>query len=144
MYGHVCLCELLHRVLQSALSDVGSMEMSLCMTAYRFLSAVAEKSRLTGICRQLLLSSGALHAALFASCIFPPSSGLRRLGLEVCDSMEGVDCTGSLIDLPCRSALQLLRNFRRKDLDDLSNHLKFHEKTGRTALTTTGIERLPH
>jgi hypothetical protein len=68
---------------QAALNDVPALEMSLCIFAFRFLAAATEKCKLTGSTRQLLLLSGALHASLFASLVYPPASGLRRQGLEV-------------------------------------------------------------
>lgn len=70
--------------IEAALEDVGSMEMSLCVAAYRFLSYVTEKGKLIDSSRKLVMVAGTLHAALFGSLAYPQSSGLRRLALEVC------------------------------------------------------------
>ena len=114
------------------------MEMSLCGAGYRFMSYLTERSKLTDPARRVLLVSGSLHAALFGSVAYPQSSGLRRLAMEVCVCVcvrvsESDDAALGIVLLS-----QLLRNYRRKDLDELSVHIKSHEQLKPSAVTAAG------
>lgn len=136
------------------------MEYSLCTAAFRFLSHATDKSggKPSGTCRQLLLVSRTLHAALFASFVYPPSSGLRRLGLEVSDvrrlsnslilsavnqhviskCLEWLRHQLALLLFIESHCSQLLRLFKRKDLEELSAHLKHSEMLAPSSVTSAG------
>ena len=100
---------------QTAFRDVSPMEMSLCSASLRFLSFIADKAKMSSACRQLFLVSGGIRASLFASAVYPPSSSLRRLAMEV------------------------VRHIRRRDLDELAQHVRMHDGLLPSAMTSAGM-----
>ncbi len=100
---------------QTAFRDVSPMEMSLCSASLRFLSFIADKAKTSSACRQLFLVSGGIRASLFASAVYPPSSSLRRLAMEV------------------------VRHIRRRDLDELAQHVRMHDGLMPSAMTSAGM-----
>ncbi len=68
--------------------DPASLSHCLAVTAFRCLAVAVEKHRQASPEYQhLILGSGALSVALFASVVYPVSTDLHRLALEV--SKEG-------------------------------------------------------
>jgi hypothetical protein len=138
---------------EAVMRDITAVEHSVAVAAFRFLAFFTERSKTSPRSRQLLLVSGALHAALLAAALYPASTDLRRLGLEVrlgryrshgasraryraphpAAGARRAPCLTCCVScVSCASVhAQLLRLFRQRELKDLVAHISSH--AGRAA-----------